>query len=483
MQSTGFLALLEALFQNGIVGPLSKIIFFDVAFWTDEADVPLVVLWLIVGAVYCTVRFQFVNLRGFRHAIDCVMGRYTRAGDTGEISHFQALSAALSGTIGLGNIAGVAVAVGIGGPGAVFWMVVAGFLGMSSKFAEVTLAQCFRVRRKDGHWSGGPQHYLRDGLAQRGLPGLGRVLAPIFAVMCIGGSFGGGNMFQANQTYALVAQVLPVFAGTAGKVAFGFLLAVLVGLVIVGGIRRIGEVAAGLVPFMCVLYMTAGFVILLMHADRLAESLMVIVRDAFTGEAAQGGFVGVLIQGFRRAAFSNEAGCGSSPIVHSAARTEEPVREGFVALLEPFVDTVIVCTMTGLVLVVTGAYATPEAGTGIGMTSWAFATAFSWFPIVLSLCAFLFAYATMISWSYYGEQCWAHLFGVRSILLYKLIFLVFTWLGAIFQAQAVLEFGDMMILGMAFPNLIGVVLLSGVARKALDRYWQRLRAGEFVKRS
>jgi AGCS family alanine or glycine:cation symporter len=481
MEGTGFLAWLEALFQ-GFVASLESVIFFDVAFWSDTANVPLVVLWLMIGAVYCTLRFQFVNLRGFRHALDCVRGRYTRAGDEGEISHFQALSAALSGTIGLGNIAGVAVAVGVGGPGAVFWMVVAGFLGMSSKFAEVTLAQCFRVQREDGHWSGGPQHYLRVGLAQRGLAGLGRVLAPLFAVMCIGGSVGGGNMFQANQTYALVAQVLPIFAGAAGKVVFGFLLAVLVGLVIVGGIRRIGEVAAALVPFMCVLYMLSGAVILLLHADRLGESLLVIVRDAFTGEAAQGGFVGVLIQGFRRAAFSNEAGCGSSPIVHSAARTVEPAREGFVALLEPFIDTVVVCTMTGLVLVVTGAHAAPEAGSGIAMTSWAFATAAAWFPFVLSLCAFLFAYATMISWSYYGEQCWAYLFGIRSILLYKLIFLTFTWLGAIFQAQAVLDFGDMMILGMAFPNLIGVVLLSDVVRSALDGYWKRLKAGEFPRR-
>ena len=228
--------------------------------------------------------------------------------------------------------------------------------------------------------------------------------------------------------------------------------------------------------------MLSGAVILLLHADRLGESLLVIVRDAFTGEAAQGGFVGVLIQGFRRAAFSNEAGCGSSPIVHSAARTVEPAREGFVALLEPFIDTVVVCTMTGLVLVVTGAHAAPEAGSGIAMTSWAFATAAAWFPFVLSLCAFLFAYATMISWSYYGEQCWAYLFGIRSILLYKLIFLTFTWLGAIFQAQAVLDFGDMMILGMAFPNLIGVVLLSDVVRSALDGYWKRLKAGEFPRR-
>jgi AGCS family alanine or glycine:cation symporter len=315
-----------------------------------------------------------------------------------------------------------------------------------------------------------------------GWPALGRWLSVIFAFMCIGGSFGGGNMFQANQSYAQWKQVLPVLEGAPGAIAFGFLLVVLVGLVIIGGIRRIGEVASALVPFMCLLYLACGFLIVALHADRLGESLGIIVRAAFTGEGAVGGFVGVLIQGFRRAAFSNEAGCGSSPIVHSAARTDEPVREGFVALLEPFVDTVIVCATTGIVLVVTGAYAAPEAGNGIAMTSWAFATVLPWFPILLSLTAFLFAFSTMISWSYYGEQCWAHLFGVRSILLYKVIFLVFTWLGAIFQAQAVLDFGDMMILGMAFPNLVGVVLLSGVVRRDLDRYWARLRAGEFALR-
>jgi AGCS family alanine or glycine:cation symporter len=481
MEDTGFLGGLEAFFQV-VVDALDKVIFLDVAFWTDAADVPLVVLWLALGALYFTLRFRFINLRGFRHALDCVRGRYTRPEDHGEISHFQALSAALSGTVGLGNIAGVAVAVGVGGPGALFWMVIAGFLGMSSKFAEVTLAQRYRIQRSDGHLSGGPQHYLREGLAQQGFPRLGRVLAPLFAVMCIGGSFGGGNMFQANQSYAQWKQVLPFLDGTTGAVVFGFVLSVLVGLVIIGGIKRIGEVASALVPFMCLLYMACGFLIVLLHIDRVPESVALIVRAGFTGEAATGGLVGVLIQGFRRAAFSNEAGCGSSPIVHSAARTDEPVREGLVALLEPFVDTVIVCATTGIVLVVTGAHVAPEAGKGIAMTSWAFATVFPWFPVLLSLTAFLFAFSTMISWSYYGEQCWAHLFGVRSILLYKLVFLGFTWLGAIFQAQAVMDFGDMMILGMAFPNLVGVVLLSGVVKRELDAYWAKLRAGRFTAR-
>jgi len=475
----GFLERIEALFQSLVVDTLSSIIFFDVAFFTDRAEVPLVVLWLIVGAFYFTLRFQFVNFRAFRHAVDCVRGRYTHEGETGDISHFQALSAALSATVGLGNIAGVAVAVGIGGPGAVFWMVFAGFLGMSSKFAECTLGQKYRLVRDDGVTAGGPMLYLRDGLGELGWPRLGRWLSVIFAVMCIGGSFGGGNMFQANQSYAQLSSVFPFLDGASGAIGFGFLLAVLVGLVIIGGIRRIGEVASRLVPFMCTIYVGCGLLILLANATELGSGLATIVGAAFSGEAASGGFVGVLIQGFRRAAFSNEAGCGSASIMHSAAQTEEPVREGLVALLEPFIDTIVVCTMTGLVLVVTGAHEAPDAGQGISMTSWAFASVFPWFPMVLSFTAVLFAFSTMISWSYYGEQCWVRLFGVRSILLYQLIFLLFAWLGAIFQANAVIDFGDMMILGMAFPNLVGVVMLSSGVKRDLDRYLGRLRAGEF----
>jgi AGCS family alanine or glycine:cation symporter len=486
--SQGFLSQLEALFSSTIVDPLGAVIFFDLAFWDNVPNdpgiqIPLVVFWLILGATYFTLRFQFVNLRAFRHALDCVRGRYTRPDEGGEISHFQALSAALSATVGLGNIAGVAVAVGIGGPGAVFWMVVAGFLGMSSKFAECTLGQKYRIERADGHVSGGPMHYLRDGLAEIGLGGLGKVMAVVFALMCIGGSFGGGNMFQSNQAYAQLSSdtVLPILANTEGAILFGLLLSVLVGVVIIGGIKRIGEVASALVPLMCTIYMLCGFWILLRHAGSLAPGLATIVSSAFAWEAGAGGFVGVLIQGFRRAAFSNEAGTGSAAIVHSAAITDEPVREGVVALLEPFVDTLVVCTMTGLVLVVTGAYASPEAGSGIQMTSWAFATVFPWFPVVLSITAALFAFSTMISWSYYGEQCWAQLFGLRSILLYKLIFLLFAWMGAIFQAGAVIDFGDMMILGMAFPNLVGVVLLSGKVKADLDRYLQKLTSGQFQR--
>jgi AGCS family alanine or glycine:cation symporter len=477
-----WLGLLDGLFARFVVGPISAVIFFDVAFWDDgqpgELKLPLVVTWLGFAALFFTLRFQFVNLRGFRHAVDCVRGRYSASGDPGEISHFQALAAALSATVGLGNIAGVAVAVGVGGPGAVVWMVVAGFLGMTSKFAECTLGQKYRVTREDGHVSGGGMHYLHAGLAELGWPRFGRVLSVVFAVMCVGGSFGGGNMFQANQSFAQFANVAPSFAGTGGAVGFGLVLAFLVGLVIIGGIRRIGEVASVLVPVMCALYVLTGLCVLAAHADQLGAAFATMFRQAVSPDAAFGGLAGVLVQGFRRAAFSNEAGCGSAPIAHSAAATREPVREGFVGLLEPFVDTVIVCHMTGLVLVVTGAWTHPEAGAGIAMTSWAFETVFPWFKYVLCLTAFLFAFSTMISWSYYGEQCWVFLFGLRSIYVYKVVFLIFTWLGAIFAAQAVMDFGDLMILGMSFPNLVGVFLLSGKIKADLDDYWARLRSGK-----
>ena len=483
--SSGSFSPLDRFFADFVVRPIEAVLFWDVAFWDNgspgEVVLPAVVLWMILGAVFCTLRFRFVNLRGFRHGLDCVRGVYARADDPGEISHFQALSAALSATVGLGNIAGVAAAVGVGGPGAVLWMALGGFLGMSSKFAECSLAQSHRVVRSDGRVSGGPMHYLRDGLRDLGRPRLGRLLATVFAVMCIGGSLGGGNMFQSNQAYAQLASVLPAAGSGGGALVFGLLMAVLVGVVIVGGIRRIGEVSAVLVPLMCGIYLLCGALILVLNAAEVPSALGVIWQRAFSLEAGAGGFVGVLIQGFRRAAFSSEAGVGSAAIAHSAASTPEPVREGFVALLEPFVDTVIVCVTTGLVIVVTGAYEHPEAGEKIQMTSWAFAQVFPWFPVVLSLTAILFAFSTMVSWSYYGEQCWADLFGVGSIRAYQTLFLVCVVFGAVLPPDSVLEFGDLMILGMAFPNLLGVVLLSGALRRNLNGYLRRLASGEFIR--
>ena len=476
---------LDYLFSAYVVAPIETVLFFDLAFWDNgapnEIALPAVVVWLVAGAIFFTFRFGFINIRGFRHAIDCVRGRYTGPDEEGEITHFQALSAALSATVGLGNIAGVAVAVGAGGPGAIFWMVVAGTLGMSSKFAECTLGQKYRILRPTGGLVGGPMIYLRDGLRERGYPKLGLGLSVLFAIMCLGGSFGGGNMFQSNQAFAIVSSQIPWLAEQKelGASLFGLILAGFVGLVIVGGIRRIGEVAGILVPAMCVLYLAAGGLILVLHAREVPQALSLIFHSAFSLEAGFGGLLGVLIQGFRRAAFSNEAGVGSAAIAHSAARTEEPVREGMVSLLEPFIDTVVVCTMTGLVIVVTGAWNSPEAGQQIAMTSYAFASVFPWYPIILSITAVLFAFSTMISWSYYGEQCWGYLFGKGSIMVYKGIFLLFCWAGAVFNASSVIDFGDLMILGMAFPNVLGLILLSGTIRTELNRYWDKLRRGQF----
>lgn len=440
-----------------------------------QVSLPFIVTWLVLGAIYFTLRMGFISIRGFRHAIDVTLGHYDKAGDRGEISHFQALNSALSATVGLGNIAGVAVAVGLGGPGAVFWLIVAGFLGMSSKFTECTLGQMYRVTDAQGHLSGGPMRYLHLGLQELGLGSFGRVLALVFAVMCIGGSFGGGNMFQANQSYVAVAEQIPYLADKAW--IYGLFLAVITGAVIIGGIKSIGAAASVIVPVMCGIYVIASLFVLAVNWEQLPAAFGSILAGAFTPEAGYGGLLGVLITGFRRAAFSNEAGIGSASIAHSAAATEEPVREGIVALLEPFIDTIVICTMTGLVVVVTGVYKT-HPGEGVLMTSEAFRTVIPWFPAVLALTVFLFAYSTMISWSYYGERCWAYLFGEGYSLLYRSIFLVFVFFGAVFKLGNVLDFSDLMVLGMAFPNIIGLFLLSGKVRAALDDYWGRYTSGQ-----
>ena len=444
----------------------------------NTINFPIVVLWLIFGACFFTLRMNFINLRGFRHAITVTAGAYDNPDEEGEITHFQALSAALSATVGLGNIAGVAIAVAVGGPGAVFWMVLAGFLGMSSKFTECTLGQMYRVKDDKGSVSGGPMQYLHRGLDELGMGAFGKVLAIIFAVMCIGGSLGGGNMFQANQSAQLAGEIVPIFGDYPWL--YGVLLAVAVGAVIVGGIKRIGMAASAIVPAMCGIYVVAGLVVLVVNAAEVPAAFGVIISSAFSTSSVAGGAIGVLIRGFRRAAFSNEAGVGSAAIAHSAASTEEPVREGIVALLEPFIDTIIICTMTGLVIVTSGVY-TDESLTGIAVTAAAFATVIPWFPIILSLAAVLFAFSTMISWSYYGERCWTSLFGTGSSLIYKLIFLVCVFLGSVFSLGSVLDFSDLMILGMAFPNILGCLLLSGKVREALDSYMNKLGSGEFKR--
>ena len=442
----------------------------------EALNIPFIVLWLVVGAIFFTVRMSFINIRGFGHAIKVTKGDYDDPNDPGEISHFQALSSALSATVGLGNIAGVAIAVSIGGPGALVWMIMAGFLGMTSKFTECTLGQMYRKVDNNGNVLGGPMRYLSAGLGEMGLGFLGKILAVMFVILCIGGSFGGGNMFQANQSFAAVSEAIPFFQGKAWL--YGLILAFLVGLVILGGIKRIGTAAGVIVPFMCLIYVLAGLFVIIMNIDQVPSAFATMFSGAFSPEAGKGGLIGVLVVGFQRAAFSNEAGTGSASIAHSAASTDEPVREGIVALLEPFIDTIVVCTMTGLVVVITGVYAS-GGGDGVVMTSNAFAKVLPWFPYVLSVAVVLFAFSTMISWSYYGERCAIWLFGESASVPYKFIFLIFVFLGAVLKLGNVLDFSDLMILGMAFPNILGLLLLSGKVRRALDEYNKKLDAGEF----
>jgi AGCS family alanine or glycine:cation symporter len=417
-----------------------ELIFYQIPF-TDTVSVYWVLFPLILGALYFTVYFNFINFRGFFTSVNIVRGKYDEldhhesligAGDStpggdaietiaiegheGEVSHFQALTAALSATVGLGNIAGVAIAVSIGGAGATFWMIVAGFLGMASKFVECTLGVKYRDIAEDGTVYGGPMYYLTKGLKEKGLGGLGKVLAVLFAIFVIGGSFGGGNMFQVNQAFQLVENI------TGGEQsflhgygwAFGLVMAILVGIVIIGGIKKIAKVTDKIVPFMVAIYVAASLFVIFAKYDMIGSAFAAIWNGAFSPEGIAGGAVGVLIQGFRRAAFSNEAGIGSASIAHSAVKTKYAASEGMVALLEPFIDTVVVCTMTALVLIITGSLSgagPSNDAEAILMTSGAFGSVISWFPYVLTVAVVLFAFSSMISWSYYGFQGWTYLFG------------------------------------------------------------------------
>jgi len=476
-------------FLGKINEKLGAVFFWDVWFWDNEEEgetkLPFTVAWLVLGAIYFTLRMGFVQFRLFWHAIKITRGDYDDPEDEGEVSHFQALTTALSATVGLGNIAGVAIAISIGGPGATVWMILAGILGMASKFTECSLGQMYRQTRSDGSVMGGAMYYLSNGLKDVGVGPLGKVLAVMFALLCIGGSFGGGNSFQVNQSLNALQETVP-FLGE-NRWIYGAIMTVCVALVILGGLKRIAQTAEKIVPAMCGIYVAASLVVILMNAPEIPAAFGIIINGAMTPAAGFGGFIGVLVTGFKRAAFSNEAGIGSAAIAHSAAKTPYPVREGIVALLEPFIDTVVVCTMTALVIVVTGAYdsANPEFAqyiadkNGAGLTSVAFSQAIPWFPYILSVAVVLFAFSTMISWSYYGERCWSWLFGDGSGIVYKILFLVFTFAGSIITASNVLDFGDLMILGMALPNILGVLFLTGKVKAALTDYEGKLSGGEF----
>ncbi len=484
----------NAVFANS-TGWFVNLIFAPLPFSIAGVSFPWIVMWLVVGASVFTLYFGFIQFRAFGHAISLVKGDYSDPNDAGEVSHFQALATALSGTVGLGNIAGVAVAVGIGGPGATFWMIVAGLLGMASKFTECTLGVKYRNEYADGTVSGGPMYYMTKGFKERGLAG-GGIMAILFSIFCILGSFGGGNMFQANQAHAQLSGIIGDYPGWITGVIF----AAIVFAVIIGGIKSIARVTEKVVPFMGILYVGTALLIVLINYDKIGWAFGQIFAGAFTGLGVTGGVVGALIQGFRRAAFSNEAGVGSAAIAHSAVRTKEPITEGFVSLLEPFIDTVVICTMTALVIVIsgmlvvdpaTGLYVVGEGGgietvggvSGVQLTSAAFAEGLSWFPYVLALAVVLFAFSTMISWSYYGLKAWTYLFGEGKTkeLIFKLLFCFFVIVGAAANLGAVIDFSDAMIFAMAVVNIIALYLLMPIVKRELNSYLSRLKSGEIRK--
>lgn len=458
---------------NDAVAPLTefifKVIFFE-PFSVGGQGIPFILIWLAGTALFLTCYFKFINLRSFGLAFRTVRGKYSQPDDPGEITHFQALTAALSATVGLGNIAGVAIAISKGGPGAAFWMIVLGLIGMTTKFAECTLGVRYRDIDENGKVHGGPMKYLTKGLAERGLGPLGKFLGVTFAVLCVGASLGGGNMFQINQA---CSQFVQISGGSESILAdyrwvFGAVVAVLVGVVIIGGITRIANVTSRLVPLMCITYILGALAVIFTHLSDVPAAIAMIVSQAFTPDAYVGGLIGALLVGIQRGTFSNEAGIGSAPIAHAAVKTTKPASEGVVALLEPFIDTVVVCSLTALVIVVTGNYGESFSGAnGIEVTSQSFASVITWFPFVLFVAVTLFAISTLLSWSYYGQQAWATLFGGSKIadLSYKLIFCSCIVIGAALSLGAVTDFSDGMLLGMCFPNLIGVYLLLPVVKE------------------
>lgn len=458
---------------NDFLAPVAEwfgaVMFYSVP--VAGAPLPLILVWLIAGGVVCTLAFRFINLRGFGHSIRVIRGDLSNRDHPGEASPFQALSTAVSGTVGLGAIGGVALAIAIGGPGAAFWMVVAGFLGMSTKFAEVTLAVKYRKVRADGTVTGGCMYYVDEALRRRGLPRLGKFLAGFFCVAAVGGSL---TIFQVNQAYAQ----FKVVTGFDQAFVFGLVVAIWIGIVLFGGVKRIVKWTDKLSPMMCLLYIVACAVVLGANYHNVAGALATIVREAFAPQAVAGGVIGALIAGFRRAAFANEAGLGSAPMAHATVRTTEPMSQGFAALMEPFLDTVIICLLTALVVVVTGVYQT-SAADGIALTSEAFATVVPWFPVVLAVVAILFALSTVLSWGYYGEQAWTWLFGERnaSRVAYRLFLCSVLSIAGTLDLKQVVNIVDSLNFAMAIPNLIAVYLLLPELRTDLAGYWQRVVIG------
>ncbi|MET9368123.1 alanine/glycine:cation symporter family protein [Streptomyces griseoflavus] len=464
----------------------------DIVFYTVPvagADLPLIVAWLAIAGAVFTCWFGFVQARRIRLALDVVRGKYDEKDAPGEVSHFQALTAAVSGTVGLGNIAGVAVAVSIGGPGATFWMIVCGLLGMASKFVEVTLGVKYRDEHADGTVSGGPMHYLPKGLAERfgrGGARLGKALAVLAAVFILFFGLFGGNLFQTNQSYAQIASTFGgedgFMASSSGAVLFGLLVAVLVGLVLLGGIRSIASVTSRLVPAMAIMYVVACLTVILVNITSVPDAIGSIFQGAFAAEGVAGGIIGALIVGFQRAAFSNEAGIGSAPIAHSAVKTKHPASEGLVALLEPFIDTVVVCTMTALTIVVANPASWGEAreGESIGgvtITSDAFATVLPWFPHLLTVAVLLFAFSTILTWGYYGLKAWTYLFGRSrtSETVFKSVWSVFVVAGALLSLDSLISLADSALFLLAVVNIVGLYLLAPVVKRELNSFLEYTR--------
>ena len=486
---------------------VGSVLFFDIAFGfflIDKVDqegmpvyddkgnpekvgkVPFLVIVLILGGIFFTFWYRWISVRGFKHAIDVIRGKYDKPEDTGEISHFRALTSALSATVGLGNIAGVAIAIQLGGPGAVFWMLIAAVFGMASKFSSCTLSQMYRQVNADGSISGGAMYYIDLGFRKMGgsWVAIGKVLAVMYAVMIMGGAVGAGNMFQVNQT----AEAFRSTFGIAGSFNWliGIIMAILVGIVIIGGIKRIGAATSRIVPAMCGLYVLASLFIILTHIAKVPETIGLVFSMAFTQNALYGGMVGVFVWGIRRATFSNEAGLGSAAIAHAAAKTDEPVREGIVAMIGPFIDTIIVCMMTAMVVIVTGAWNDPSIpqSAGVTLTTKAFESSISWFPYILTISIGLFAYSTMISWCYYGERGWIYLLdhcgglGLRTVIIFRIAFIGVIVFGAVNNLTDVLDFSDLLVLSMAFPNIVGSIVLAPRVLEKVKEYWNRYLSGE-----
>lgn len=459
----------------------SKIVFFPVNIM--GTDVPVVILFLIISSIIATFYFRWIGIWGFKHSLKQIFKRkpeFNEPKDSkdGEVSSFGALATALSGTVGLGNIAGVAIAISIGGPGAMFWMAFGAIFGMALKFCEVTLALKYRRFNADGSVSGGPMFYIAHGLTRKGLRWLGQPLALLFALMCVPGALGGGCMLQINQA---TQQIVNITGGTNSifyehSWIFGLIIASLVGLVIVGGIKSIANVTSKVVPVMCALYLFAGLIIIILNISQLPSAIALIFKEAFFPRAVAGGMIGSIIIGMRRSIQSNEAGSGSAPIAYAAVKTKEPVSQGFVSLMEPFFDTVLVCSMTAFVIILTGEYLKYTEGiTGVQLTSAAFASTLSFFPYILAIVIILFAISTIISWSYYGQKAWGYIFGegFRRTKIYQIMFCIFIVVGSSMNLKSVVDFTDATMLAMAVPNLIAIFILMNELKKDLIEYCKK----------